>query len=180
MEEWNRLLPKDIFIDSKPGVLGKLGLLPEAAGKIRVVAMVDCWTQWMMHPLYKAIAALLRCIPQDGTEDQTACYERLWKKCPNGPFFCYDLSSATDRLPLIFQQALLSAVFGSWFATIWGVLLVGRPYHVPQEEGTDRPEKVYYQTGQPMGAKSSFHMMALFHHTVVQWAAHRRQACPGV
>lgn len=43
MEEWNRLLTKHGFgvADYKPGRLGKLAMLPEAAGKIRVVAMVD-------------------------------------------------------------------------------------------------------------------------------------------
>lgn len=35
------------------------------------------------------------------------------------------------------------------------------------------PVNIHYQVGQPMGAKSSFHMMALFHHSVVQWAAFR-------
>jgi len=38
---------------------------------------------------------------------------------------------------------------------------------------------VHYGTGQPMGAKSSFHMMAFFHHSVVQWAAWRVKSCPG-
>lgn len=173
-------------MDAKPGTLGKLGLLPEAAGKIRVVAIVDAWTQWIMDPLFKSIAALLRTIPQDGTENQHKPYHLLWKRNPNGPFYCYDLSSATDRLPIVFQQALLSACFGSWFAQIWGILLIGRGYNVAYEPKRNSPgipevklETVYYATGQPMGAKSSFHMMALFHHTVVQWAAHKVAASPG-
>lgn len=183
MEEWKKLLPKNIFVDAKPGVLGKLAELPEAAGKIRVVAMVDCWTQWVMDPLFRAIAAILRVIPQDGTEDQDRPYRELWSRHPNGPFHCYDLSSATDRLPLIFQKALLSSVFGSWFAELWGVLLVGRPYETVVETGNPlspiEKRKLYYGQGQPMGAKSSFHMMAFFHHSVVQWAAHRRHVRPG-
>jgi hypothetical protein len=44
MEEWNRLLSKHSFeVDSfDPGTLGKLAMLDEAAGTVRVVAMVDC------------------------------------------------------------------------------------------------------------------------------------------
>jgi hypothetical protein len=42
MEEWSRLIPKDLFVDTNPGTLGKLACLDEAAGKIRVVALVDC------------------------------------------------------------------------------------------------------------------------------------------
>jgi len=33
--------------------IGKLGLLAEAAGKVRVFAMVDCFTQWALKPLHK-------------------------------------------------------------------------------------------------------------------------------
>jgi hypothetical protein len=176
LEQWKSSIPGYLFQDFpyRPGYLGKLALLPEPAGKVRVIAMVDCWTQWMMEPLFKSIAAVLRCLPQDGTENQTGPYNRLWERYPKGPFFCYDLSSATDRLPLVFQKALLSAVFGSWFAEVWGILLTARPYRVnlgKYRSGTSDPDSVYYATGQPMGAKSSFHMMAIFHHTVVQWAA---------
>jgi hypothetical protein len=42
MEEWHKLIPRDLFVDTKPGTLGKLACLDEAAGKIRVVALVDC------------------------------------------------------------------------------------------------------------------------------------------
>jgi hypothetical protein len=77
MEEWSRLIPKDLFVDTNPGTLGKLACLDEAAGKIRVVALVDCWTQWIMHPLFSAISTFLAHIPMDGTLDQQAPYKRL-------------------------------------------------------------------------------------------------------
>jgi len=102
-----------IFEDTKAGSLGKLGTKEEAAGKVRIFAMVDPWTQWLMEPLYKAIAELLRQLPQDGTENQVGPLERIWKRKPQGPFFCFDLSAATDRLPLRFQQAMLSRLLGS-------------------------------------------------------------------
>lgn len=97
--------------------LGRLALKEEAAGKIRVFAIVDCWTQWMLHPLHKAIFALLRRIPQDGTFDQIAPVRRL--KLTNKTFVAsYDLSAATDRLPLIIQKMVLAPVIGSALAEV--------------------------------------------------------------
>lgn len=40
--------------------LGKLSTKEEAAGKIRVFAMVDPFTQWALYPLHKAIMSTLR------------------------------------------------------------------------------------------------------------------------
>jgi len=81
-------------------VLGKLSLKAEAAGKVRVFAMVDCWTQWLMKPLHSMIFDnILEAIPQDGTKDQLAPVRSLLKRDPPC-LFSLDLSSATDRLPL--------------------------------------------------------------------------------
>jgi hypothetical protein len=63
-----------------PDKLGKLGLKEEAAGKVRVFAMVDCWTQWLLRPLHDTIFKLLKMIPQDGTFDQFAPVKRLLDK----------------------------------------------------------------------------------------------------
>jgi hypothetical protein len=91
--------------------LGKLALKAEAAGKIRVFAIVDNWTQWLLHPLHSALFAVLRMIPTDGTFDQLAPVKRL-KITRKTPVFSYDLSAATDRLPLQFQKIILGPVLG--------------------------------------------------------------------
>lgn len=52
--------------------LGRLGFKQEAAGKVRVFAMVDCFTNWLLRPLHDAIFQYLRKIPQDGTFNQHA------------------------------------------------------------------------------------------------------------
>jgi hypothetical protein len=91
--------------------LGRLSLKEEAAGKIRVFAIVDCWTQWMLNPLHKAIFALLGRIPQDGTFDQHAPVKRL--RLTKRDFVAsFDLSAATDRLPLQIQKIALGPVLG--------------------------------------------------------------------
>lgn len=59
--------------------IGRLGLKQEPAGKVRVFAMVDCWTQWLLKPLHLAIFELLKHLPMDGTFDQVAPIHRLTK-----------------------------------------------------------------------------------------------------
>jgi len=168
--------------------LGKLGFKPEPAGKIRVFAMVDPWTQWLMNALHKAIFGLLEQIPQDGTFDQERPIRhlRLWQESNRQadgrlpPVFSFDLSAATDRIPLILQKVLLSPFLTSWGAELWGCLMVGRKYHTPKRVsfGRGQPKQliselgyVEYATGQPMGALSSWAMLAFIHHAIVQWAA---------
>jgi hypothetical protein len=55
--------PKNLF--EATNWLGKLGFKPEPAGKVRVFAMVDPWTQWLFDRLHKAIFGLRERIPQD-------------------------------------------------------------------------------------------------------------------
>jgi len=90
--------------------LGRLALKREAAGKIRVFAIVDCFTQWLLKPLHKAIFAVLKRIPSDGTFDQLRPVRFLLKR--SSTLFSYDLSAATDRLPVQVQEQLLHRVLG--------------------------------------------------------------------
>lgn len=52
--------------------IGKLSTKKEAAGKIRVFAMVDVWTQSLLKPLHLALFEFLKSLPNDGTFDQNA------------------------------------------------------------------------------------------------------------
>jgi len=165
--------------------LGKLGFKQEPAGKVRVFAMVDPLTQWLLSPLHEAIFDLLKRIPQDGTFNQLRPIERL-NKTFIGPLYSFDLSSATDRIPLAFQKILLSPILSSWGAETWGNLLVGREYVCGKSiKFKGQPKQllsetggVHYAAGQPMGALSSWAMLALIHHSIVQWAAVRAGVIP--
>lgn len=179
-------------------ILGKLGTKKEAAGKVRVFAMVDPFTQWILRPLHEAIFRLLGWIRQDGTHDQvkplrvllrrqeglrnenrapgdrlTGWY-RLGAKYPSKTYslYSFDLTAATDRLPLVIQIALLVPVLGLELAQAWGTILVGRDYYIflKDEYGVGELTPKRYSTGQPMGALSSWAMLALTHHCIVQWA----------
>lgn len=57
--------------------LGKLSLKEEPAGKVRVFAMVDAFTQWALYPLHQVIMSLIKTWPMDGTFDQMAPVKRL-------------------------------------------------------------------------------------------------------
>jgi hypothetical protein len=158
-------------------VCGRLALLPEAAGKVRVVALADCWTQWALYPLHKWLFGILETIPQDGTFNQLRPIERLLKRVNSRQIiYSYDLSSATDRIPIKIQEILLACIFGEKFARAWAALLVGRPYTIPKKVAREQnvgTNFLYYAVGQPMGAYSSWGMLALIHHAMVQYSAQR-------
>lgn len=180
-------------------ILGKLGTKLEAAGKVRVFAMVDCFTQWIMRPLHDAIFRLLKTIPQDGTHDQEKPLVRLLERrrelirknirpgdkhpsrmrleMKHFSMYSYDLTAATDRLPVAFQTVLLAPFLGSWLSQMWQTILVGREYWLfpsgKDRSAKEEPTPCRYAVGQPMGALSSWAMLALTHHCIVQWAWYR-------
>jgi len=162
--------------------LGKLAFLEEAAGKVRVVALVDVVTQSILKPLHDWIFSILSKIPQDGTFDQNSPV-LLIQKLGRKEVYSYDLSAATDRLPLALQSALLGWILGEKVATLWETLLVGRKYsfsaRTAEKYGLNTTD-VQYAAGQPMGAYSSWAMLALTHHFCVQLAASRAHGlwCP--
>lgn len=96
---------------SKPVRLGKLSTKIEPAGKVRVFAIADVWTQTILRPLHEMIFRILRDIPQDGTFDQAGplriLVQRLAERS-NKFVASFDLSAATDRLPLKVQTQVLA------------------------------------------------------------------------
>jgi hypothetical protein len=157
--------------------LGKLGLKQEAAGKVRVFAMVDSWTQWCLSPLHKELFRILDTFPMDGTHDQLKPLElhTKWKSLDS-----LDLSAATDRLPALLQRDLLAELIDPVYADNWYKLLVGREYFVTYKDSNKviRNESLRYRVGQPMGALSSWAMLAFTHHFIVQAAAWHAGVCP--
>jgi hypothetical protein len=106
----------------------------------------------------------------DGTFDQG----RPLKRANNWScMYSLDLSSATDRLPIQIQQKLISNLLrDEQLSKDWVSLLVDRPYGLPKTANMDITH-VKYAVGQPMGALSSWAMLALTHHFIVQAAAWR-------
>lgn len=197
LENWDTLCAKaqkvdrTSYVEQKGSMTGRnpqfdLGALSvvEEPGKKRIVAMVDIWTQWMFYPLHRLLFKRLGKTPNDGTFDQTKPVERLLasaKKEGRTHFWSFDLSAATDRLPLVLQIALLGAFVCEKYAALWGQALTDRDYRVPKEFATTHGRKapegmrgyVRYAVGQPMGAYSSWAMLAMVHHAIIQFAAWR-------
>ena len=144
--------------------LGRLAVVYDQAGKARIVALVNWWIQMALKPFHESLFEILDGIESDGTFDQIAPLRRLMAAPLEGhKFSCYDLSAATDRLPMQIQKDVITAIGGD--ASIWSKLLTF-PYYY-------KGEPVMYSVGQPMGAYSSWPMLALTHHCIVRLAAVR-------
>lgn len=161
-----------VFEEKSQIGLGQLKQKVEPAGKMRTFAMVDSWTQTVLLPLHIYITSILSKIPNDGTENHNAAFDRARIRAQEfGCAYGYDLSAATDRLPLSLQISILVSLFGEEFSNHWANLLVGRPYYLYNKDKTI--SKFFYSVGQPMGARSSFAMLGLTHHMLVQFASLR-------
>lgn len=197
-------LPHNHYLQRARDV-GRLAIKSEPAGKERVFAMVDIWTQTALKPIHDMLFNFLKSLPNDGTFDQHASEMRARDKAAKAGYSRgFDLTAATDRLPLALQSALLNELVPE-LGTLWSQLLVNREYlleiskYFKKEIMKGKPptefkikDTVYpvivshseagkpsywisirYATGQPMGALSSWAMLALTHHMVVQLAATR-------
>lgn len=139
-------------------------------GKTRVIGICDYWTQSALRPLHKTVNSFLRRLPTDCTFDQDRFTSILPKiRLGNNFFHSIDLSAATDRMPIAFQKRVVEYLFGSSEkAEAWRSILVDYPFSTPQSNSG-----VVYGAGQPMGAYSSWPVMAISHHIIVQVSAIR-------
>lgn len=200
--------------------LGKLAYKQEPAGKLRVFAMLDPISQWILRPLHNGIFDMLRSIRQDATFDQRGAvksFVSLLNAKHIRMVYSFDLTAATDRLPVSLQSILISYFIGDNVALAWLRFLTDRWFSLPsvrtQEHltsvkalgvstpspylrlcsskrtyGSSRESKrdvkfeqvsaVRYAVGQPMGAYSSWAMLALIHHLIV-FMAWRRSGYKG-
>lgn len=173
------------------GALGRLHCLYEAAGKVRIVAIVDYWTQCCLKPLHDWMFGILRKLPQDATFDQEGALRRFAEKVgKSDTVYSIDLKSATDLIPIGLYRSLFCWALPENVLSLWIRLLVDRVFLLPKEfntphsrreiivekgkEATDEDERfVRYTCGQPMGALSSWSSMALTHHALVLFSAWR-------
>lgn len=148
--------------------LGKLAFKEEAAGKLRIFAIADIWTQSIFRPLHDNLFKFLKGLPNDGTFDQELAYKRaLDKSIEYRSVYSVDLSSATDRLPIDLQVGILDKLTGAPIGLLWKRILVDRPYMIRANKYVPSGH-VYYSTGQPMGCLSSWAMLAVTHHFIMQ------------
>lgn len=148
--------------------MGRLAFKLEPAGKVRVFAMLDVWTQSILEPIHNHVFSILKQIPNDGCFDQAAPLKRLMAKKIKD-IYSFDLSSATDRLPIDIQCQVLEMLYNKSIADAWYSILIRRPYFIADSELKKYPSDIIfderkrvkggfqleYAVGQPMGALSS-------------------------
>jgi len=166
-------------------VLGRLHLLYEAAGKVRVIAITDYWTNNVLKPLHDWMFSILRKLPQDATFDQNGKTQQFASRGYK-TIYSLDLKQATDTIPLALYRAMFCWVIPNNILCLWLDLLVDRDWLVPSEVAKAYPEwipedqqvpgagepRIRYSTGQPMGALTSWASMALLHHAIVLFSAY--------
>lgn len=105
--------------------LGRVGLVFEPALKVRQFYMLDSFRQSFLAPFHEWCYDILAAIPQDGTYNQVGPLKGIVGRSRN--FFCYDLSSATDRFPRRVQEAFWSSLFGPLVSQFWSHLIACAP-----------------------------------------------------
>jgi hypothetical protein len=155
---WLRLIPA-----SK---LGKLGVVYDQAGKARIVAMANWWIQISLKPLHLSIFRHLKGMKTDGTFNQLLPLNTIVSSAaPGTTFHCFDLTAATDRIPVLFLSHILTAC--GIRGDLW-MRMMSIPWFYPKDK-----KFISYSVGQAMGAYSSFAMLAVFNHICVAISARR-------
>jgi len=145
------------------GITRKLTALKDKEGKTREVAILDYYSQSALRPLHNFLYKQLSRIDQDCTHNQTKHFNTLLPDIGSS-FHSIDLTAATDRFPIDLQKELLSVWFGEEYASHWRSLMVDYPFRYADKD-------IFYRTGNPMGAYSSFAVFAITHHYLVFKAA---------
>jgi len=186
-------LRQHLTFPKPPISISRITALYEPAGKVRLIAIFDYWTQRQLKPLHDDLFRVLKGMVWDGTHDQNGLWHHLLSshKVPGAINSSLDISSATDMIPRELYGVLLDELYVPLPSPIGGeygheftqysdivlTLLTDRPFLAPSEvqpEGIhDDPITVRYGRGQPMGALASFGLLGLWHHAWVQFAAHR-------
>ncbi|AQM32767.1 replicase [Agaricus bisporus mitovirus 1] len=161
----------------KTSTLRKLSYFSDKEGKTRVIGIIDYWSQCALRPLHLYLNKVLRRIKTDMTFDQNRFSSEI-PKLDGHKFQSIDLSSATDRMPITLQKRVLEFIIGTEKSNAWHRILTSIPFECRLSRSEQiRKDKstiqVKYNTGQPMGAYSSWPTMALTHHVIVRIAAQR-------
>lgn len=156
--------------------VGRLHAIPEPAGKVRVVAICDYFSQVALKPVHDFLFDILRALPTDATFDQEGAVKAFADRGYKD-IYSYDLKSATDLIPKELYLEVMEPLLGPKGTSLWMNLLADRDFFVKPKDFYGRVEiepherYVRYTRGQPMGAYSSWGGLALVHHALVQYAA---------
>jgi len=151
----------------------RLSVKYEIGAKTRFFAIVDYFTQSVLKGFHNWIFDKLGTYQEDGTKSQDLiCSEvKRWTSDPllsSMGVYSTDLSKATDRLPATLQYEIVYQIAGEDFAREWYSTITQRDFHLPNSD-----KLVRFSCGQPLGAYSSWAMLAITHHVICRYALKR-------
>jgi hypothetical protein len=147
-------------------ITGRLGFTAEPAGKTRIFAIADYWSQVSLKVIQISLYNTLKTISTDATADQNKGFKTLVKESHGSETYCFDLTSATDRIPAVMQKHRLELMGGKNLGDSWLQLMTDRTFYIKYLK-----QSVRWTVGQPLGLLSSFPSFALWHHDIIQFAA---------
>lgn len=139
-------------VSPKKECLRRITIFPDKEDKVRVVAILDYFSQTVLRPLHSYLYRRLKRIPQDRTFDQGAFKDNFK---PEGKVYSADLTAATDRFPIEVQSMVLEGLLPQWYVSCWKYIMVGKPFDLPSGITDEGKTSISYQVGNPMGAYSS-------------------------
>jgi hypothetical protein len=139
----------------------RLSIVKDPEAKSRIIAILDYWSQTWLKQIHSIHFNFLRTIPTDRTFTQCPT---ITNKPSGHKYYSFDLSAATDRFPITFQEMFIKECFGEQVSLAWRMILTSFPFYVPWEDRT-----ITYNCGQPMGAYSSWSTFTLSHHVVLHY-----------
>jgi hypothetical protein len=115
---------------------------------------------------------ILRSLKTDATYDQNEGFRRILKESRGKETFCFDLSGASDRIPIKLQTVMISSLFANlpWcqtprqIANMWETVISKRVFQ-------SKFGKFQWSVGQPLGLLSSWGSFALWHHIIIEYLA---------
>jgi len=155
-------------------ITGRLGFSAEPAGKTRVFAIGDYWSQTSLKVIQDSLYNTLKAISTDSTANQDKGFKSLLSESAGKPTYCFDLSSASDRIPAEMQKFRLELMGGRALGEAWLSVMTDRTFLVKATK-----QSLRWAVGQPLGLLSSFPSFALWHHDIVQFSYSRLRARRG-
>jgi len=163
-----KLIPKPLVLSgslppNRRKRLRKLSYFPDKEGKMRIIGILDYFSQTSLRNLHNYLFNILKRIPQDCTFQQGSFIDKVkdWDY-----FYSLDLSAATDRFPISFIGDVLQGHLPLEYTRAWHDIMVSHPF-----EFIDPVSKeilsLRYEVGNPMGAYSSWASFAVAHHYVM-------------
>jgi len=155
---------KDIIIDDlgfpvKESPLRRLVSFGDKELKVRIVGILDYFSQSVLRGLHSYLFNTLKGISQDVTFNQGS----FSTKFSDWDYFCsVDLTAATDRFPISVESLVLRGRFPDYYVSAWERVMVGLPF-------VYQSRTLKYGVGNPMGAYSSFASFALAHHYILYY-----------